>query len=620
LKMYFWPDTVHCSARAGCTGGESRLKMFHHPRRGPFPRGTVQEAHGRSKIGFAEMKIDEICIHNFRSIADERLRLGSYSLLIGANNSGKSNLIDALRTFYDKDIKFEAERDFPKFPTSDKESWIEIQFLLSADETATIKEEYLIKKNRCRVRKWLFPPEKAKQGLIGYEHGTLSENMFYGWKNVGQAKLGNIIYIPAASRLEEQTKLTGPSPLRDLVNDILKSIVESSAAFDSLRQEFKSFESAIKVEETTDKRSLKGLETEINTQIIQWGAIFNLEVTSPKIDDIMKSLFTHNITDSELNTNLQSVSFGHGFQRHLVFTLIRISASYVAPATEPKKKEFSPDFELLLFEEPEAFLHPPQQDVLDTHLRHLSEKSGRQVLAATHSPHFVSYNTDDIADLIRVSRVNGRTEICQIERGKLTEIFKDDLRLRVILDELKNVSEGPILTLEYEAALEAVRHFLWLNPERCGLFFADCVLIVEGLSEQVLVNYLLKTGKLNVGAKWVFVLEAWGKFNVHRFMNLLGSMKIKHAVLFDHYIGEESAKKRQQQGVEKLIRDCANSSTVGIDSMPDSLESFLGLTTEKEERWKKAAKNLLTVKEGRADKEKLDAFVKKVEKLLVGAL
>src|SRR4030042_666003 len=97
-------------------------------------------------------------------------------------------------------------------------------------------------------------------------------------------------------------------------------------------------------------------------------------------------------------------AFGHWFQRHLIYTLIQVSASYTAPKPEPKKKEFSPELDLILFEEPEAFLHPPQQDILDTSLRRLASQEGRQVLAATHSPLFVSRNTDDIADLVRLCK------------------------------------------------------------------------------------------------------------------------------------------------------------------------------------------------------------------------
>ena len=202
------------------------------------------------------MKIREVKIHNYRSIADQLVTVGDYSLFIGANNSGKSNLIDAIRTFYEKDLKFDRDRDFPKFKVGDDESWIEVEYELSPYEASTIKAEYLLGAGRCRVRRWFYPPDKAKSGLLGYEKGKLSENMFYGWKNVGQAKLGSVIYVPAMSRLDEHTKLSGPSALRDLINDILRSIIKSSAAYVELRNHFKNFEISVKREEAPDKRSL----------------------------------------------------------------------------------------------------------------------------------------------------------------------------------------------------------------------------------------------------------------------------------------------------------------------------------------------------------------------------
>jgi predicted ATP-dependent endonuclease of OLD family len=48
------------------------------------------------------MQIKTVTIHNFRSIADCPFRLDDYSLMIGANNAGKTNVMDALRIFYEK--------------------------------------------------------------------------------------------------------------------------------------------------------------------------------------------------------------------------------------------------------------------------------------------------------------------------------------------------------------------------------------------------------------------------------------------------------------------------------------------------------------------------------------
>jgi len=146
------------------------------------------------------MKIKTIKIHNFRSIKEQSFDLINYSLLVGVNESGKSNIIDAIRVFYD-DLKFNKDKDWPKFTTSDNESWIEIKFLLSDEEFNNLKEEYKQENNKEKffiVRKYLNHPTKIQSGssdIYGYEKGILSDNFFYGWKNVAKGKLGDVLYL-----------------------------------------------------------------------------------------------------------------------------------------------------------------------------------------------------------------------------------------------------------------------------------------------------------------------------------------------------------------------------------------------------------------------------------------
>ena len=58
------------------------------------------------------MKISGIRIHNYRSIIDSEIEAHGYLMLVCANNAGKSNVVNALRTFYD-DLRW-SEDDFPK--------------------------------------------------------------------------------------------------------------------------------------------------------------------------------------------------------------------------------------------------------------------------------------------------------------------------------------------------------------------------------------------------------------------------------------------------------------------------------------------------------------------------
>ena len=75
------------------------------------------------------MELKRIKIHNFRSIIDSDIDVRDFTMLVGANNAGKSNFMNALRCFYG-DLRWN-ENDFPKKGYSDQESWIELSFELA---------------------------------------------------------------------------------------------------------------------------------------------------------------------------------------------------------------------------------------------------------------------------------------------------------------------------------------------------------------------------------------------------------------------------------------------------------------------------------------------------------
>lgn len=203
------------------------------------------------------MKIKTVQVHNFRSLVDVIYHMSDYSLLVGANNSGKTNVIDALRVFYDKDIKFNAQADDPKIGDSDDECWIEIEYVLTDEEYQTLKDEYKIGDNRLKVRKCL----KGKKGIFAYTlNGGLASEQFYGAKNVQQGKLGDIIYIPAVSRLDEHMKTSGPSALRNIINGIIGKLIESSQIFQDSIQTFSEHMKKFQNERTEDGFSLMGME------------------------------------------------------------------------------------------------------------------------------------------------------------------------------------------------------------------------------------------------------------------------------------------------------------------------------------------------------------------------
>jgi len=432
------------------------------------------------------MKIKSIKIHNFRSIKDAEFMLNDYNVLVGVNNSGKTNILTALRIFYEDGIKFNEKRDFPKFNNDDRESWIEIEYLLTDEEFKNLKEDYKNPGNILKVRKYLKSedPQRVKSNqsnIYAYENGKLSTNLFYGAKNISQAKLGTVIYIPEVTKTEETLKLSGPSPLRDTLTFVMKKVIGISKAFKSLNEAFEEFNEKFKEEASKDGFSLENLRKEINENLKEWGVEFNIDVNPVRPEDIIKNLVSYNFIDKMLDKEMDIRLYGQGLQRHLIYVLIRLSSKYKEVKTY-EKKEFSPELTLILFEEPEAFLHPTQQEYLDSSLRSLASEEGQQVIVSTHSPIFVSRNIEDISSLIKLKRENGITKCFQVSEDIRKDILKENNELVQLLKEKLDDSSIDENTKDRIRKIlgdtdddrrmdeEAIRYTLWLDSERASSF------------------------------------------------------------------------------------------------------------------------------------------------------
>ena len=538
------------------------------------------------------MRINKIQLHNFRAIKDGIFNLNNYSLLIGENNSGKSTVITAIRMFYEDDgLKFNDARDFPKFKTEDITSWIEIEFQLTDDESSNLKDEYRIEGNKLKVRRYFKSENKElvdskNSNIYAYENGNLSSNYFYGAKNISQTKLGKVIFIPEISKTSDTLKFSGPSPLRDITNFVFSKIVKNSPSYSALNSAFDSFNEEFDKESKSDDFTLNSLQTDINYDLKSWEVSFGLRINPIKPADIVKTLFSHYITDNNLgDKEVDIASLGQGVQRHLIYTLLKLTAKYV-DKKEEKKKDFSPNFTLILFEEPEAFLHPTQQEQLNISLSKVSSEN--QILISTHSPIFVSKNIDNLTSIVKLDRANGIAKIFQIEKSELDDLLNSNAGLyKHLSDLLGDTTISDALKKEIRkkhlgddvpdmpAKLydESFKYFLWLDSERSSAFFAKHVIICEGATEKIFLDFLINTKWNDLKGRQMYFLDSLGKFNIHRFMNLFGKLGITHSVLFD-----SDNDKGVHDKINGFIENNKNSFTKKIQSFDKDFEAFLNIS------------------------------------------
>lgn len=507
------------------------------------------------------MKLTRIKIHNFRSIIDADIEARDFLILVGANNAGKSNVINALRCFYE-DLKW-TEDDFPKKGAKDQDSWIELSFNLSDNEWENLADKYKVEDCRkCIVLKRYFKGDKAKSkqsNIYGVVNGTEEDGLFYGAKQVSTAKCGGIIYVPALTTPNEQMKTTGPSPFRNMLNFMLKKVMSESHAYTQLKKAFEELNEEAK----NDKGFLSEIVQPINTALNQWDVKIDLSVNPISPEDITKSLVKCAFVDMALgNDPLELDHFGHGFQRSVIYELIRIAPNF-QDGKEVKKKDFDPDFTLLLFEEPEVFLHPAQQENMAYHLRRLGQEVGQQVIITSHSPVFVSKSSHNLGQVCRIQKYDSVSRFYQLKQAEKDKLInaKNDLR-----EALESYVQDPSIEStqkkkaqeflnsmpdnEISDQYEKFRFQLWLDSNRASMFFADKVILVEGETEKALFNYLLANDWYNLAKEQILVVDALGKYNFHRFLKLFATYGIFHGIMFDN-----DDEKNEHAVINQLIRD-----------------------------------------------------------------
>ena len=232
-------------------------------------------------------------------------------------------------------------------------------------------------------------------------------------------------------------------------------------------------------------------------------------------------------------------------------------------------------------------MHPSQQEQLNASLRVLSNQENQQVLVTSHSSTFTSKNIYQISNIIRICKSSGRAKIFQIDVPTLERLIEDNAGLYshfcdilnnpLELDEIKK----KIIRGRYgdevpdEAAKlieEELKYFLWLDSERSSMFFAKHIVICEGACEKIFIDFMLNEYWHDLKNRHLYCLDSLGKFNIHRYMNLLGCLGIEHSIIMDRDQDSDI-----QRRVNEFIDTKRNSFTKEIHLFDLDFENFLGI-------------------------------------------
>ena len=210
---------------------------------------------------------------------------------------------------------------------------------------------------------------------------------------------------------------------------------------------------------------------------------------------------------------------------------------------------------LLLIEEPELYLRPQAQRYLYRLLREFS-LAGNQVIYSTHSPAFLNVTRMD--ELVFVERLPATgTHALQPEPVSADEDFR-------------------VMT-EFDAA-------------RSELFLAHAVVLVEGLTEKLVLPFVFAALGHDVDREAISIIECGGKPNIPLFARICKATGIPFVVVHDSDRKTSGRLAPAEQALNALIADTAGEERVIVlDPDFEAVAGLAGRRHKPEHAWREFA-------------------------------
>lgn len=330
------------------------------------------------------------------------------------------------------------------------------------------------------------------------------------------------IYIPAVKDLADDIKTTESTPFGKILSILLPVVEAKLPKAQELFEELNSKLNRVRQPDGTvvDGRldEVKLIESTVEKYVRESFADVALRITIPPPE--LKTIFSSARIYANDGVDGLIDSKGDGLRRAIVFSILRsyvelkaklapapAPAEDAAPAAEAAQAQVepAPASYLLLFEEPELFLHPKAQHILFDALRVFAKE--HHVLVTTHSPMFFGPGATETFVKLR------RSSDAAIAPGPFTQVQPVDL------SDMNARDQFQIICFENNNAA----------------FFADTVVLVEGDSDYLLMPHIARTLDLSwdVAKVPVLFVRITGKGNIRRYREFFRCFGVRVPVIAD---------------------------------------------------------------------------------------
>lgn len=440
------------------------------------------------------MHIKKITIKNFRNFGNPafEMKLKPFTLILGENNVGKSNLLNAIGLIFSQELSVFRRRmleiddincttvetfkkrvfdcKIPPDKITFPEVKIEVILAKMDDDQKSIVADWLIdqKLEKAKIT-YLFAPKgnfdkkdwintQRKKSEIKYVDFPIEEyrySIFGGNDSSNECqqyllRMLKMEYLDALRNAEHELVASGSVRL------LYRVLTQTDMSkYDGIKEALASLEGV--VDENEALKKVKGQVGKLLSRVSLGDdeKSVDFKFSSPETSELLKKI------SLIYGTNPIDVSHNGLGRNNLLYIALILSH-----LSDKDKKENEPYFRCIGIEEPEAHLHPQLQDHLAENIRSIQkdDSSSMQLLLTSHSTHIAA-------------------KLCLKNTAILyTDEESKDIKSHYVLSGLKKPKDK-----------KSIRYLSkFIDATQSRLFFARKIILVEGISEKILVPLFFK--------------------------------------------------------------------------------------------------------------------------------
>jgi len=450
------------------------------------------------------MELKKVRVKNFKSIKDIEFEFPSSGILVlvGENNSGKSNIIRAIDAISGEGWYGKEKLEDHDFYLRNRENQIDVTLTFSNNRVVRFKPtstDWGVKyySNLSQTATMQFGSsikEDFPCTYLGADRTFDKHLAFYDWTLIGRIR----------------------KAFHRRITPALNGTIQGQ--FEELIQHF---------DDVPGFAQFKNDFTEYFAQL--------LPLTATKIGitfkpytpaNLFKSMQILALDQDQENSPIDVDELGEGARNIILISLLRSYAKNLKSHGEQISG-------ILALEEPELFLHPQARRHLSNVLRDLASE-GIQVIISTHSDSFIDTEYfDSIGRVIKIddSENEGRkcSALVTCSKQKLVNHCLDT-GVPAAKSNINNINEFYRTTS---------------NPRLNEGFFARLLILVEGETEEICIPEYLKAIGIDCDAIGISVISVQGKNQIPKYWRLYSQFQIPIIVMFDNDNTQDKATSNQ---------------------------------------------------------------------------